>query len=274
MRPEYQAPPELFYDETEASKYTQNSRIIEIQRKLTERAIELLNLPEGKSALVLDVGCGSGLSGDVLTEHGHVWVGCDISKAMLDVASEREVAGDLMLHDAGQGFSFRTGVFDGCIGISVIQWLCNADKKTNVPIRRLTRFFQTLYTAMKRGGRAVFQFYPDSSQQMELITSSAMRAGFSGGLVVDYPHSTKAKKYYLCLFAGMAQKLPTALGAEESCVRGSVDVGGRETIRKRSIKKKQKDKNWVLEKKQRLREQGRDVRPDSKYTARKRRPKF
>jgi 18S rRNA (guanine1575-N7)-methyltransferase len=29
-----------------------------------------------------------------------------------------------------------------------------------------------------------------------------MRAGFTGGLVVDYPNSTKAKKYYLCLFAG------------------------------------------------------------------------
>ena len=39
----------------------------------------------------LDVGCGSGLSGEALTEEGHIWVGCDISAAMLDVAVEREV---------------------------------------------------------------------------------------------------------------------------------------------------------------------------------------
>ena len=30
---------------------------------------------------------------------------------------------------------------------------------------------------------------------MELITHQAMRAGFTGGVVVDYPNSTKAKKY-------------------------------------------------------------------------------
>lgn len=27
--------------------------------------------------------CGSGLSGEALTEHGHFWVGMDISKPML-----------------------------------------------------------------------------------------------------------------------------------------------------------------------------------------------
>eukprot|EP00808_Paulinella_micropora_P005928 g24606.t1 len=41
---------------------------------------------------------------------------------------------------------------------------------------------------------------------MTLITQAAMRAGFSGGLVVDYPNSTKAKKYFLCLFAGEMSK--------------------------------------------------------------------
>ena len=38
---------------------------------------------------------------------------------------------------------------------------------------------------------------------MELIMKQATQAGFSGGLVVDYPHSSKAKKCYLCLFAGV-----------------------------------------------------------------------
>jgi 18S rRNA (guanine1575-N7)-methyltransferase len=41
--------------------------------------------------VLLDVGCGSGLSGEALSEAGHVWVGCDISEAMLDVAVDREV---------------------------------------------------------------------------------------------------------------------------------------------------------------------------------------
>ena len=45
-----------------------------------------------------------------------------------------------------------------------------------------------------RGAKAVFQVYPENPDQMELITQQAMRAGFTGGVVVDYPNSTKAKK--------------------------------------------------------------------------------
>eukprot|EP00121_Abeoforma_whisleri_P001377 Awhi_evm1s1224 len=51
---------------------------------------------------------------------------------------------------------------------------------------------------------AVFQFYPETPQQMNLITQCAMRAGFGGGTVIDYPNSTKAKKIFLCLVAGVS----------------------------------------------------------------------
>ena len=74
-RPEHSAPPEIFYNEAEAKKYTENSRMIAIQTKLTERAVELLALPDdGTPKLLLDLGCGSGLSGEALTEQGHIWV--------------------------------------------------------------------------------------------------------------------------------------------------------------------------------------------------------
>ena len=95
-RPEHTAPPEVFYNDIEAKKYTQNSRMIQIQRTMTERAIELLALPEGASLLLCDIGCGSGLSGEVLEEAGHGWVGCDISTSMLGVAVSRDNAGATM----------------------------------------------------------------------------------------------------------------------------------------------------------------------------------
>lgn len=37
-----------------------------------------------------------------------------------------------------------------------------------------------------------------------------LRAGFTGGLVIDYPNSTKAKKYYLCLSFEHGYKTPAA----------------------------------------------------------------
>ncbi len=53
----------------------------------------------------------------------------------------------------------------------------------------------------------MLQFYPDGKHQMEMITTAAMKAGFSGGLIVDYPNSAKAKKYYLVLEAGVRRNL-------------------------------------------------------------------
>lgn len=50
---------------------------------MTERALELLALPADESAFLLDIGCGSGLSGEMLDEEGHVWVGVDIAPSML-----------------------------------------------------------------------------------------------------------------------------------------------------------------------------------------------
>ena len=91
-RPELTGHASLFYNQKEARKYNSSSRMIGVQREITERAIELLRLDSNSPSLILDVGCGSGLSGQVLEEKGHVWVGCDVSRDMLDVANERQQA--------------------------------------------------------------------------------------------------------------------------------------------------------------------------------------
>lgn len=59
-----------------------SSRMIEVQSQMAERTLELLALPS-HPCFLLDIGCGSGLSGEVLSEESHYWVGIDISTAML-----------------------------------------------------------------------------------------------------------------------------------------------------------------------------------------------
>ena len=289
---------EFYGKEGGAESYNRSSRVQEIQRTMTLRALELLQLPkrqpqEGDEAPVdpnaprdvschiLDVGCGSGLSGAVLSEVGHTWVGCDIARSMLSLAQEgdrdedledddddnesdedgdeatdrsrqfhvpagvrvdqygrpifgqiddedseeeddddddaeddgevrpgfegveeRRAYRELLEVDMGHGMPFRPGSFDGVISISAVQWLCNSEVKGQVPQKRLRELFQTLYNCLRRGARAVFQFYPENAKQINMITQAAMKCGFGGGMVVDFPHSTRAKKYYLVLTAG------------------------------------------------------------------------
>lgn len=91
-----------------------------------------------------------------------------------------------------------------------MQWLCYADKSAHQPRLRLKyvmivisqmalhqsskfvitfrAFFATLYRCLARGARAVLQIYAENIHQHEMIMSYAMRSGFAGGMVVDWPH--------------------------------------------------------------------------------------
>lgn len=100
-----------------------------------------------------------------------------------------------------------------------------------------------------------------------------MRAGFYGGVVVDYPNSAKAKKYYLVLMTGGSQQLPTALGTEEESEQVPYSKK-REMTKGIRGKDPKKSREWILQKKERRRKQGNETRADSKYTARKRTGKF
>lgn len=293
---------------------------------MAERALELLSLPnDSVPRLILDLGCGSGISGGVLSAAGHNWVGMDISESMLRVAQadmdaqdaeedvsmddgseqedsqdeeeEEEERGahlsDLCLHDMGQGVGFRPGTFDGCISISALQWLFHSNRSFENPRKRLTRLFVTLHSALTRSARAVFQFYPSNADQIDMALACASKAGFSGGVVVDYPNSTKAKKYYLCLMTGgTGIAMPVPKGLTESSAHDmdddeeeqgdghvsneskTVKIGARKRQRMVKLKKSAKDRSWVLRKKELNRKRGAVVKEDSKYTARKRRPRF
>ena len=202
---------------------------------------------------------------------------------MLEIAKEREVEGDLCQKDLGQGLGIRPGMYDGAISISALQWLCNAETSQQNPKQRLKRLFDSLYTSLARGARAVFQMYPENAVQAEMITVTAMKSGFTGGVVVDFPHSAKARKHYLVLLTssnGIAQ-LPKAIEDENAEHVKMFERSGNK--RRRGAKGKAavsfskrhpqaKGRDWILKKKELRRKRGyMDVQPDTKYTGRKRR---
>lgn len=284
-----------------------------------------------------------------------MWVGCDISRDMLNMANERmehkrEEAssslkdddedddeddndeededddsttmkddsdnnskrkrkqrnielptGDLLHHDMGTGLPFRPATFDACISISALQWLCYANTRDQIPKRRLLRFFSSLYTVLRRGARAVLQFYPETAEHAILISECAAKVGFAGGIVVDYPNSTKAKKHYLVLSFERAYKAPPGLitGSDGSSTArtgvasgggvrvadndssragGSGGGGGKRGSEKNMIPRKKKGggktKEWIVHKKETQRKKGKDTRKDTKYTGRKRPMRF
>jgi 18S rRNA (guanine1575-N7)-methyltransferase len=161
-----------------------------------------------------------------------------------------------------------------------LQWLLTSPSShpNDSPPLRLTRFFTTLYASLRNPSRAVFQFYPETDDQITLITTIARKAGFGGGIVVDYPNSKKARKVFLCLMVGSGryvsqggkqnETLETMDVDEEGMPRGldgdeEEAEGGKRSImfeRRRArengkdkgkkSKKKTIDKAWILKKKE------------------------
>lgn len=269
----------MHYDDIEARKYTTSSRIQNIQASMTRRALELLDLKT--PSLILDVGCGSGLSGEILSdvdpsEGGpHTWIGMDVSPSMLDIALQRDVEGDLMLADIGQGVPFRAGSFDAAISISAIQWLCSAETSDTSPAGRLSRFFNGLYASLRRGGRAVCQFYPKNDMQRNMITQAAVRAGFGAGILEDDP-GTKSVKLYLVLTVGIAGG-EGATGDITGVVSNmdGVDIqDARRQVRATNKEMQKGSKAWIVKKKEQMERKGKVVKSTSKYTGRKRKIHF
>ena len=192
----------------------------------------------------------------------------------------------------GQGIAFRPGTFDGAISISALQWLFYPSKRSHNPKRRLVALFSQLYSSLYRGARAVFQFYPESSIQMNMAVQAALACGFTGGVVVDFPDSTKAKKYYLTVTAGTNHTylkplgldgIQSTLGNGKKRNRKSfetqttvhfegvrVDKKNHRKRRKQGEKSRHKSKGWIKAKKERQQKQGKEVRKNSKYTGRRR----
>ncbi len=245
---------------------------------MTHRALSLLSLTS--PSMILDVGCGSGLSGEILSNSAsegtpggpHVWIGFDISASMLGVALEKEVEGDLLLADAGQGVPFRPGTFDAAISISAVQWLCNAETSEESPAGRLSRFFNQLYASLRRGGRAVCQFYPKNDAQKKMVSQAAIKAGFGAGLLEDDPGTKNAKTYLVLTVGGGSLD-----GDITGVVRGMDGVDVMDTRRKMKAMKRSEQKGskaWILKKKEQMERQGKVVKASSKYTGRKRRIQF
>ena len=187
-----------------------------------------------------------------------------------------------VVQDMGSGLPFRPATFDACISISALQWLCYSNSAAQVPKRRLLRFFSGLYQVLKKSARAVLQFYPETAEQAILISECATAVGFGGGIVVDYPNSAKAKKHYLVLSCDRTSRkhVPQGLSDEQgNHVRvSSSTLDKREAGKKKQkpIRKKKgiKTKEWIVHKKETQRKKGKNVRPDTKYTARRRPTKF
>ena len=117
------------------------------------------------------------------------------------------------------------------------------------------------------------------------LQTSTPGGRFAGGITVDYPNSTKAKKFYLCLSFERTYQVPQGLDDAAMIATAHANshtqqqnmIVSRSSSGSRKGKAKKaafKSKEWIVAKKSRMQMQGKVTKTDSKYTGRKRKSRF
>ncbi|MDJ0706777.1 MAG: class I SAM-dependent methyltransferase [Leptolyngbyaceae cyanobacterium MO_188.B28] len=129
--------------------------------------LEILNHRQISAGLVVDLGCGSGLSAAVLHQAGYQVLGIDISEAMIEIAKTRAPAAEFRVE------SLFTADIPHCAAVISIGECLNYLFDQNAH-QRLESLFQRIYDALSPGGVFIFDGVKPGQVSSDEVVKSFM----------------------------------------------------------------------------------------------------
>jgi len=155
---------------------------------MTKRILQELDLDN--NSFVLDVGCGSGFSIQVVSEETKNVFGIDISTELLKVAKKKRIKN--IVRADFRNIPFRQ-IFDIVISISALQWF-NAKDEHDVK-DHYSQLAKEFYLILKKGGKAGIQFYPATEKEWKIAVNQFKK--FFDGYIIEEGDGKKRKKYII-----------------------------------------------------------------------------
>jgi len=194
--------PEEIYDKVSdyfrgevLSYYAKSKSLMRIQERITERALELLELKE-KKLLILDAGSGPGFASIYLREIGYQVVALDIISNFLyfyDIKELNPIISDMCY------LPFQKNTFDAIISISALQWIYR-DLNNEIMRNKLIQLAKNTEKILKPKSKAIFQFYPKNNLIMEAVGKIfAEYTNLNGRFVIDNPDNPKKRRIFILL---------------------------------------------------------------------------
>ncbi len=186
-RPEeiYSSPKEYFTPEI-VEKYSSTKAVKREQQRIAMILEELLEMKP--PANILDLGCGPGFSMECFQRKGYNVVGVDIVKEMVEKAVKKGLNA-LLVDMRNLGSCFKENSFDYIISISAIQWITKSKKDIKALV-------EGMYHILKHQGKFGIQFYPKSSEELEIL-EKLLRKNFKVKVLIEKPESVKKRRFYV-----------------------------------------------------------------------------
>jgi ubiquinone/menaquinone biosynthesis C-methylase UbiE len=158
---------------------------------------------EGNNFIILDLGCGTGFSSEILAESGFHVIGVDILKDMLYKASDKikdyseDKVINLILADINY-LPLKENSIDHIISVSAYNFIVNEKQEIRDKIKILNITAKSLYKLLRQRGRIIIEFYPKDEKELDIFSASFKVNGFDG-FILKSNSKQKSGQHFLLL---------------------------------------------------------------------------
>lgn len=159
------------------------------------------NLEEDLPLTILDLGCGTGFSSEILVENGFRVIGVDILNDMLSKANEKRKMLNinnlkLILADINY-LPIRNHSIHFITSISAYNFITHDTHGLRNKKMIVNNTAKYLNKILKTDGRIVIEFYPENDEELRLFNSSFTENGFEGFMVKNIPNQKSGQIFLL-----------------------------------------------------------------------------
>lgn len=153
--------------------------------------------------LILDLGCGTGFSSEVLALNGYRTVGIDILPDMISHAKQNLNSSsqkynkdiNLILASINQ-LPLRINSFNHAISVSAYNFIISGQESHRDKTRVLKKTAESISKLLKPIGRFIIEFYPTDEKELNLFVSS-FKDDFDGFFLKNNPNQKAGQTFLL-----------------------------------------------------------------------------
>ena len=164
--------------------------------------LEKPNFLKDEPFIILDLGCGTGFSTEILLECGFKVVGVDILPDMLSKVKTKKNHMknqnnlEVLLADINY-LPLRSSSINHAISISAYNFITHRAKSSRDKTKIANNTAKYLYKLLKPDGRIIIEFYPKNDRELEMFSSSFNNNGFNGFVIKQNPNQKSGQTFLL-----------------------------------------------------------------------------